>query len=115
MDDAGITLDSVVRDLSSKGAPIKIVWPASGSVPVPAPVGIAASAANPTAAKAFFDWLLSPSGQQDVVKLGYVPAVATTEAGTLIPSGTKQLPVDWPALGTQKDAILKQFHDIFGG
>jgi iron(III) transport system substrate-binding protein len=115
MDDAGITLDSVVRDLTSKGAPIRIVWPASGSVPVPAPVGVASSAANPVAARTFFDWLLSPSGQQEIVKLGYVPAVAGTEAGALIPAGTTQLPVDWSTLGAQKDSILKQFHDIFGG
>jgi len=115
MDDAGITLDSVVRDLTSKGAPIKIVWPASGSAPVPAPVGITADSGNSAAARAFFDWLLSPPGQKEMVTLGYVPAVPGTEAAALIPPGTKQLPVDWSALGSQKDSILKQFHDIFGG
>jgi len=115
MDDAGITLDSVVRDLTSKGAPIKIVWPASGSAPVPAPVGITSDSGNPAAADAFFDWLLSPAGQKEMVTLGYVPAVPGTEAAGLIPPGTKQLPVDWSALGSQKESILKQFHDIFGG
>jgi iron(III) transport system substrate-binding protein len=115
MDDAGITLDSVVRDLRGKGAPIQIVWPASGSVPVPAPVGVTANAQNPAAARAFFDWLLSPAGQNEMVTLGYVPAVPGTEATALIPAGTKQLAVDWTALGSQKDSILKQFHDIFGG
>lgn len=115
MDDAGITLDSVVRDLVKKGAPIKIVWPASGSVPVPAPVGVTAGAKNAGAAKAFFDWLLSAAGQKEMVSLGYVPAVPGTEASGLIPAGTKQLPVQWSELGSQKDSILKQFHDIFGG
>lgn len=113
--DAGITLDSVVRDLVSKGAPVKIVWPASGSVPVPAPVGLTTTAQNPVAAKAFFDWLLSPDGQKEMVTLGYVPAVADTPAGGLIPPGTKQLPVDWTMLAAQKDSILKQFNAIFGG
>lgn len=115
MADAGITLDSVVRDLVSKGAGVKIVWPASGSVPVPAPVGLTANAKNQQAAAAFFDWLLSPDGQKEMVTLGYVPAEPDTAATELIPAGTKQLPVDWTALAAQKDDILKQFHSIFGG
>ena len=115
MDDAGITLDSVVRDLVKQGAPIKIVWPASGTVPVPAPVGLSADAKNAAAGKAFIDWLLTPAGQQEIVSLGYVPAVPGTEAANLIPAGTKQLSVDWATFGTQKDAILKQFHVIFPG
>ena len=115
MADAGITLDSVVRDLVAKGAGVKIVWPASGSVPVPAPVGLTTTAKNQQGAKAFFDWLLSPDGQKEMVTLGYVPALPDTPATDLIPTGTKQLPVDWTMLAAQKDAILKQFHDIFGG
>lgn len=115
MDDAGITLDSVVRDLIKKGAPIKIAWPASGTVPVPAPVGVSTDAKNAAAGKAFTDWLLTPAGQQEIVTLGYVPAVPGTPAGELIPAGTKQLSVDWATFGTQKDAILKQFHTIFPG
>lgn len=115
MDDVGITLDSVVRSLISTGAPIAIVWPTSGSIPVPAPVGVSAGAKNPAGAKAFEDWLLSPAGQKEIVSLGYVPAVPGTEAADLIPAGTKQLPVDWNTLGANKDAILKQFHAIFPG
>jgi iron(III) transport system substrate-binding protein len=113
MDDAGITLDSVVRDLVKKGAPITIVWPTSGSVPVPAPVGLSAGAKNQAAGKAFVDWLLTRAGQQEIVSLGYVPAVPGTPAGALIPAGAKQLSVDWATFGAQKDAILKQFHMIF--
>jgi iron(III) transport system substrate-binding protein len=113
--DAGITLDSVVRPLINQGAPVQIVWPASGSVPVPAPVGLTTTSQNLPAAKAFFDWLLSASGQKEMVTLGYVPAVPGTSAANLIPSDAKQLPVDWTALAGQKDAILKQFQTIFGG
>ncbi len=113
--DAGITLDSVVRPLISQGAPVQIVWPVSGSVPVPAPVGLTATSENQPAARAFFDWLLAPAGQQEMVTLGYVPAVPGTAAANLIPANTKQLPVDWTALAQQKDAILKQFSSIFGG
>lgn len=115
MDDAGITLDSVVRDLLKKGAPVAIVWPTSGSVAVPAPVAISAHSKNLPASRAFFDWLLSTAGQKEMVVLGYVPAAPNTQAAELIPSSAKQISVDWGDLGSRKDAILKQFHDIFGG
>jgi iron(III) transport system substrate-binding protein len=113
--DAGITLDSVVRPLLKQGAPVNLVWPASGSIPTPAPVGLTTTSQNLPAAKAFFDWLLSNDGQKEMVTLGYVPALPGIAPADLVPAGTKQLPVDWPTLATQKDAILKQFQSIFGG
>ncbi|HEX6513032.1 MAG TPA: extracellular solute-binding protein, partial [Chloroflexota bacterium] len=106
----GITLDSVGRDLIKKGSPVDMVWPTSGTVPVPAPVAIA-KGHDSAAAKAFVDWLISPAGQAASVQLGYAPAYGPSDA---VPPGTKTLAVDWDQLGQNRDATLNTFKSIFG-
>ena len=106
----GITLDSVGRDLVKKGSPITMVWPSSGTIPVPAPLGLVKGHDSP-AAKAFEDWLISPAGQAVSVQLGYAPAYGASDA---IPAGTKVLPVNWDQIQTNRDMILSTFKTIFG-
>jgi iron(III) transport system substrate-binding protein len=113
--EAGATLGVVVRNLQAKGAKITIAWPTSGAVPVPAPIGVTRDAKNPAAAKAFVSWLLSPKGQAEVVKLGYVPSVPGTNTHGLMPVSAKQMTVNWTKLAAEKSAILAKFQSIFGG
>ena len=108
--EAGVSLDVVGRDLMAKGSPLSMVWPASGSISVPAPVALVKGHETP-AAKAFVDWLLSAAGQKEVVKLGYAPAYGASAA---VPSGTKFIPVNWIQLGQNRDRILSTFKSIFG-
>jgi iron(III) transport system substrate-binding protein len=106
----GITLDSVGRDLVKKGSPVEMAWPASGAIPVPAPVGIV-KGHDSAAAKAFVDWLISPQGQATSVQLGYAPAYGPSDA---VPPGTKTMAVDWDQLAKNRDSILTTFKSIFG-
>ncbi len=53
-----------------RGSPVEIIWPEDGAVIVPGPVGIFAGSANPAAARAFVDLLLSPEGQRVIVEQG---------------------------------------------
>ncbi len=106
----GITLDSVGRDLVKKGSPVTMVWPSSGTIPVPAPMALV-KGHDSAAAKAFEDWLISPQGQTTSVQLGYAPAYGTSDA---VPAGTKFLPVNWDQIATNKDTILSTFKSIFG-
>ncbi|HLY64976.1 MAG TPA: extracellular solute-binding protein, partial [Chloroflexota bacterium] len=106
----GITLDSVGRDLVKKGSPVEMVWPASGAIPVPAPVGIV-KGHDSAAAKAFVDWLISPQGQATSVQLGYAPAYGSSDA---VPAGTKTTSVDWDQLAKNRDTILSTWKSIFG-
>lgn len=109
--DVGISLDVVARDLIAKGSPVQIVWPTDGAIPVPAPVAIVAGHNTPASQK-FVNWLLSSQGQQEVVKLGYAPAIGSSD---LVPSGTKLVNVDWATQTSQRDQTLSQFKSIFPG
>ncbi|MCL6562541.1 MAG: extracellular solute-binding protein [Firmicutes bacterium] len=108
--DVGISLDVVARDLKAKGAPVELVWPKDGAVPVPAPVAIVAHHDSP-AARQFEDWLLSAQGQATVEKLGYVPVSGTS---TLVPQGTPMAQVNWAAIEQQRNTILQTIHRLFG-
>lgn len=117
LDEAGVTLDSVARSLLAEHAPIVVVWPHDGAIPVPGPVGITTTTKNPTAAKAFVTWLMSRPGQQEAAKLGYDPALLASRAKPSfapIPPGTKQLVIDWQAAGKAKGQLLTQFKQLFG-
>ncbi|MCS7003106.1 MAG: extracellular solute-binding protein, partial [Dehalococcoidia bacterium] len=108
---AGITLDSVARDLVQRGSPVQVVWPTSGAVPVPAPVGLVRGRGESVVGRAFVDWLVSPEGQQELEKLGYVPVVGQTAA---IPANARLSQVDWTRISREREQILETFRSIFG-
>jgi iron(III) transport system substrate-binding protein len=107
--DAGISLDSVGRDLLSKGSPVATAWPASGAIPVPAPVAVVKGHES-AASQAFADWLLSDAGQAVLVKLGYAPLRGTSDA---VPATAKLVSVDWSQIASERDATIAQFKAIF--
>lgn len=106
----GISLDTVGRDLEGKGSPVQIVWPASGAIPVPAPVALVKGHNSP-AARAFSTWLLSAQGQETVAQLGYPPALGSS---ALVPASATRLEVDWAKLHAQRDEVLSRFKGICG-
>lgn len=108
--DVGISLDVVARDLEAKGAPVELVWPQDGAVPVPAPVAIVANHDSPLA-RQFEDWLLSSQGQATVEKLGYAPVSGTS---SLIPPRTPMAQVNWATVERQRNALLQTIHQLFG-
>ena len=107
--DVGISLDSVGRDLGSKGSPVKIVWPTSGAIPVPAPVAIVKGHESPVS-QGFLDWLFTDQGQAQLVKLGYAPIRGTSDA---VPPNAKQVDVDWTKIAASRDSTIQQFKSIF--
>ncbi len=54
----------------ARGSPIEIVYPEDGAVTVPGYVAIFRSSRNRVAARAVYDFLLSPRGQQLIVEAG---------------------------------------------
>ena len=106
----GITLDSVCRPLISGGSPVKMVWPTSGSIPVPAPAAIVKGQEN-AGAKAFLDWLLTDAGQKELTALGYAPALGASDA---VPSDAKIVTVPYSDLVSQRATILGAFTKVFG-
>lgn len=110
---AGITLDSVVRPLVQNGSPVELIWPASGTIPVPGPAGIVRGTKKEAAAHQFVDWLLSSTGQTFLVGLGYSPVSPDATAG-VYPAGIHApLPVDLKQALDKKQDTLDQFASIF--
>ncbi len=105
-----------IREIAN-GAPVNFVFPEEGVSAVTEPVAILSTAQNPTAAKAFVDFLISPEGQQLAADMGYLPAhpEITPPAGFPPRSEIKLLDFD-PAEALANDQANKErFVDIFGG
>jgi iron(III) transport system substrate-binding protein len=100
----------------AKGAPVEFVFPKEGVSAVSEPVAILKTSANPTAAKAFVDFILSDEGQDLARRQGYVPALPTTPlpAGYPDRASIKLMSFD-PAKALADDtANKKRFGEIFG-
>ena len=69
----GILLLENLLKASEKGSPAKPVYPLDGAIAVPGPIALTADCANPVAARAVYDFLLSDIGQQAIVD-GYMYA-----------------------------------------
>ncbi|MEM1265217.1 MAG: ABC transporter substrate-binding protein [Pseudomonadota bacterium] len=113
----GFVVDFLPIRNKLEGAPVEFVFPEEGVSAVTEPVAILSTAQNPTAAKAFVDFLISPEGQQLAADMGYLPAHPdiTPPEGFPPLSEIKLLDFD-PASALANDAANKaRFVDIFGG
>ncbi|HLL55567.1 MAG TPA: ABC transporter substrate-binding protein [Myxococcaceae bacterium] len=72
---AGVLLLENVLAARAKGSPLSFRYPDDGAVMIPGDIAILASTRNPRAAKALVDLLLSPEGQEFMVKQGNMHAV----------------------------------------
>lgn len=72
---AGVLLLENALTAKAKGSAIGFVYPSDGAVIIPGFAGILGSTRNPVAAKALYDLLLSPEGQEIIVKQGDMHAV----------------------------------------
>lgn len=99
------------------GAPVEFVFPEEGVSAVTEPVAILSTAKNPTAAKAFVDFLLSPEGQQLAADQGYLPAHPEIEPPKGFPPRDEIELMDFdPAKALADDKANKEkFTEIFGG
>jgi iron(III) transport system substrate-binding protein len=112
----GMIVDFMPIREKAKGAPVEFVFPKEGVSAVSEPVAILKTSANPTAAKAFVDFILSDEGQDLARRQGYVPALPTTPlpAGYPDRASIKLMSFD-PAKALADDtANKKRFGEIFG-
>lgn len=78
---AGVLLLENVLGAQQKGSDLTYRFPDDGAVTIPGYVALFASTRNPVAAKAFYDLLLSPEGQNAVVAPGLMHAPEIHHAG----------------------------------
>jgi iron(III) transport system substrate-binding protein len=100
----------------ANGAPVEFVFPEEGVSVISEPVAILANTANPDAAKAFVDFLISREGQEMAVSQGYMPAHPDVTAPEGFPalSDVKILPLDPAAALESAEDDKARFAEIFG-
>jgi iron(III) transport system substrate-binding protein len=113
----GVLVDFMAFTAKEKGSPVEFVFPKEGVPAVTEPVAILKTTANPDAAKAFVNFILSDAGQQLAVSQGYVPAKEGIANPSWLPAGTKinLMPLDTEAILRTTEADKKRFADMFGG
>jgi len=114
--EAVAVLDYMAREAKAAGSEIDFVYPASGTVLIPSPIAITATAHNPVAARSVVDFILSESGQKIMVQIGNFYPVRTDVAP---PEGAPSLEsiaafeVDWRSLGEELDAISALWESLY--
>jgi iron(III) transport system substrate-binding protein len=93
---AVVILEENILKMMEKKEPVKVVYPADGTIIIPSPIAIFQASKNQEAAKAVLDWWLSKEGQEVIVK-GWMHSVRDDVAP---PNGA-------PALKTFVDAAAK--------
>lgn len=113
----GILVDFMAYNAKEKGSPVEFVVPKEGVPSVTEPVAMLKSAANPAAARAFIDFILSDEGQALAVSQGYVPAKTGVPNPSWLPKGVELtlMPIDVGAVLSTTEADKKRFADMFGG
>ncbi len=112
----GVLVDFMAFNAKAKGSPIDFVFPAEGLPAVTEPVAILKTASNPSAARAFVDFILSDEGQKLAATMGYIPARASVGMPSWYPAGTKinLMPTDISKVVHANSANLQRFAEMFG-
>lgn len=110
---AVIILEENILKIGAKGEPVKVVYPADGTIVIPSPIAVFNTSKNQEAAKAVLDWFLSKEGQEVIVK-GWMHSVRDDVAP---PKGApalktfidKAIKPDWAKLSKENEKIKETF------
>lgn len=111
----GVIVDFMPIREQAKGAPVAFVFPTEGVSAVSEPAAILKATRNPSAAKAFIDFLLSKEGQQLALSQGYLAAhpEVPVPAGFPSRSSIKLMNFDAGRAFASADADKRAFVEIF--
>ncbi|MBV0892377.1 ABC transporter substrate-binding protein [Paracoccus sp. Z118] len=113
----GIIIEYMAMNAARDGSPVGFVWPEQGVSSITQPVAILKGTDNEEAAKAFVDWQLSRTAQEQSVEQGYFPVIEGVAAPEGYPAldALTILPLDAAQLMADDQANKEQFADLFGG
>ncbi|SOC00476.1 iron(III) transport system substrate-binding protein [Rhodobacter sp. JA431] len=113
----GIIIEYMAMNAKAKGSPVDFIWPAQGVSAITQPVAIVNTTDNAEAAKAFVDWQLSKTAQEQSVAQGYFPIIEGVAPPAGYPDLTSLtiLPLDADKLMAEGEANKEHFADLFGG
>jgi iron(III) transport system substrate-binding protein len=112
--DAGMTTATSAYAARDAGSPVDVAWPEPGAVAVYGPVALATHSADSGTAKAFISFVVSADGQRVLGEAGSYPT-RPEAPGPTVPPGAPIATPDWDAIGRNKDAILGDYQQVFGG
>ena len=100
--------DYIALQLKAKGEPIELVMPSEGAPIVNSPNALFKQAANPNAARLFYNWFGTAEGQEKLVQITgqYVPHVKVGPAAGRPPLSDIKIMKDDP------EAVLKLAEEI---
>jgi len=112
--DAGITTANSAYAAKEAGSPVDVVWPEPGAVAIYGPVALATHSADSQVAKNFISFVVGEDGQAVLGRSGAYPTLPGVE-GPTVPDGAPVVSPDWTAIGADKDTILSEYQQVFGG
>jgi iron(III) transport system substrate-binding protein len=112
--DAGITTANSAYAAKDDGSPVDVVWPEPGAVAIYGPVALATHSADSQVAKDFISFVVSADGQAVLGRSGAYPTRAGVE-GPTVPDGAPVVSPDWTAIGADRDSIVTEYEQVFGG
>jgi iron(III) transport system substrate-binding protein len=112
--DAGITTANSAYAAKDDGSPVDVVWPEPGAVAIYGPVALATDSADSDIAKGFISFVVGDEGQAVLGGSGAYPTLPGVE-GPTVPDGAPIVSPDWAGIGVQRDAILSEYQQVFGG
>jgi iron(III) transport system substrate-binding protein len=112
--DAGITTANSAYAAKDDGSPVDVAWPEPGAVVIYGPVALATHSAGSQVAKNFISFVVGEEGQTVLARSGAYPTLPGV-GGPTIPPGAPVVSPDWTAIGADRDAILSEYQQVFGG
>jgi iron(III) transport system substrate-binding protein len=110
---AVVILEENILKMADKGEPVKVVYPADGTVVIPSPIAIFNTSKNQELAKKVLDWWISKEGQEAIVK-GWMHSVrddvgAPKGAPALATFADKGNKPDWLKLSKENETVKETF------
>ncbi len=120
--DVGFVLLENVLMAKQAGSPIGFTIPEEGAVLIPGPIAILKKTANPRAARAVYDFLLSPEAQEKIVHgwmhspfSGVAPPPGAPAIEKLLETQYRWTPEFVRSASDGAHAIRKRFSEVMGG
>ncbi|RFA33882.1 extracellular solute-binding protein [Alkalilimnicola ehrlichii] len=107
-------VDYIAYNHSEKGAPLKVIFPHSGTVIAPRPMMILKSSRSPEQARKLIDYLLSEAGQRSAADAWLMPARQDIAAKRPPFQALRLLPLS-NAVDAHRRAALARFAGLFDG
>ena len=112
--DAGMTTAQSAYAAKDDGSPVDVVWPEPGAIAIHGPVALATNSADSATAQALISFVIGEEGQTVLGESGSYPTLPGVP-GPTIPDGAPTVAPDWAAIAQQKDSILAEYAQVFGG